>query len=149
MVKRTPRKNIAVLVVAVVLVAAFAFATLQGWLKLPEKPAQGRVEISDPGHEDTPFIQTPEGERIVPEEKVPEVLFVNDSAVPSNVSIPLHYRVKFRNAENATRTLMVPDIGIEEPILPGEVAEPTFYKACACAFWLNESQASNGTVFVG
>lgn len=141
-----------VLVVAVALVAFFAVAVYEGWLKIPEsitKPA--RYEVTEPGHEDKPFIETGEGERIVPEEKVPVVVFVNGSMTPTNVSIPLHYRVKFRNDENETYTLVIPDIGIQETIRPGEFYEPSFYKECECLFWLEELgiNQTNGTVSVG
>jgi hypothetical protein len=139
------------LAMAAVLVAVFALAVYQGWLKLPEKEAKPeRYEVTEPGHEDKPFIETGEGERIVPEEKVPEVVFFNGTVAPDNVSIPLHYRVKFRNLENETYTLVIPDIGIEEAIPPGEVLEPSFYKQCECAFWLRElgTDRLNGTVSV-
>jgi len=145
------KQRILVLAVAVVLVAAFSFAVLQGWLKLPEKaePKPDRYEVTVEGHNDTPFIATENGDRLVPEDKVPEVAFFNASVEPSNVSIPLHYRVKFRNSENATYTLMIPEIGIEQQVPRGEVFEPTFYKPCACAFWLKElGEGVNGTVFV-
>lgn len=143
-------KKPAILAIAVVLVV-LAFAVYQGWIEIPERIIKPeRYEVTEPGHEDKPFIETREGERIVPEEKVPEVVFFNGSVTPNNVSIPLHYRVKFRNEENETCTLMIPEIGIEEPIPQGEVFEPSFYKQCECLFWLEELgiNQSNGTVSV-
>ncbi len=145
-------KKPALLVLAVVLAAFAAVALQQGWLESPAKFMKPeRYEVAEKGHEDKPFIETREGGRIVPEDKVPEIVFVNGTAVPNNVTIPVHYRVKFRNSENQTYTLVIPDIGIQEAILPGNFYEPSFYKECECPFWLEELgiNQTNGTVSVG
>lgn len=155
MVNSTKKPTFALAAVVVVLVVVFAISLQQGWLQLPTIPKEpvsgGYKEVTEPGFEDTPFIENPEGERIVPDDYVPIVEFYNQTAHPDNVSIPLHYRMKFLNLEDQAYTLLIPEIGIEEQLPPGEIFEASFYKNCDCLFWLDELgiNQTNGTVHVG
>lgn len=142
-------------VVVIVVIALLLLSFQQGWVHLPvtteipDEAEGGYKEVTEPGHEDKPFVENPEGEKIVPEDKVPAIRFFNSSSDPKQISVPLHYRVKFINDHDQAYTLFIPDIGIEEELTPGDMFEASFYKICDCSFWLDElKNETMGTISV-
>lgn len=86
----------------------------------------------------------------IPEEQIPIVEIVNQTFSQTNIKIKKMWRIKFVNKDNKTYTLLIPDIGIEEELVPEASTEPTFYKNGSIIFWIKELgiNATNGTVYV-
>ncbi len=74
----------------------------------------------------------------IPEDQIPIIEIVNQSFLKTELQLEKGKRIKFINKDSENYTLMIPLIGIEEPLDPDSVFEPTFYKEGEIEFWLKE-----------